>query len=141
MDWRSKEIKYYCPKFDETHFLHGGFSASKYSWMRLSIHVCDDREEAEQQRIHEGKIHTKCASWDESLQFFESTVHGLESISYEASVDEKFSQYLYSGDDNPNKKTFDDLLIQSRRDMSFSSHVSGGIPYFNIGLSSAEIKL
>lgn len=45
-DWRSKEIKYYCPKFDESHFLHGGFSADKYSWLRLIIHVCDDSEEA-----------------------------------------------------------------------------------------------
>jgi hypothetical protein len=47
LDWRSNQLNYYCPQFEETHYLHGGFSASKWSWMRLAIHLCDDRVEAE----------------------------------------------------------------------------------------------
>lgn len=46
-DWRATSLKYYCPEFDENHFAHGGFLAQKYSWLRLGIHLCDDRPEAE----------------------------------------------------------------------------------------------
>jgi hypothetical protein len=65
----------------------------------------------------------------------------LESLSTEANIDEKFSQFLYTDDDNPNKISQDGLLVKSMKILQFSSHVPGGIPYFNIGLSSAEIKL
>jgi len=40
--WASSSIKKYCPIFNTTHFLYGGFYSSKYSWMRLTIHNCDD---------------------------------------------------------------------------------------------------
>lgn len=46
LDWRSGGIKYYCPKYDENSFIHGGFSAEKYNWHRLIIHICDDSEGA-----------------------------------------------------------------------------------------------
>lgn len=49
--WLSGGINYYCPKFDESHFVHGGFVADKFSLLRLAIHICDDSEEAKQQKI------------------------------------------------------------------------------------------
>ena len=45
--FRSKKIKYYCPAWDETHFIHGGFSANKFSFMRLVYHACDNSTEAD----------------------------------------------------------------------------------------------
>lgn len=41
-DWRSSSINYYCPKYDKSHFLHGGFSANKYNFHRLVVHLCDN---------------------------------------------------------------------------------------------------
>jgi hypothetical protein len=75
------------------------------------------------------------------LNYFESTLHGLEILSYEASVDEKFSKYLYSSDENPNKIDQEELLVASRKDISYSAKQQNGIPYYNLGFSSAEIKL
>ena len=51
LDWRKPGLKYYCPDFKEDHFIHGGFSSSMWSWMRLGMHVCDDSPEAEERRI------------------------------------------------------------------------------------------
>ena len=45
-DWRNAEIKYYCPSFNENHWLKGAFTADQYSSMRLALHLCDDSEEA-----------------------------------------------------------------------------------------------
>ena len=53
LDWRSTKLKYYCPKYDKTHFLHGGFSAPKYNWHRLILHLCDDSPEARAKRSPE----------------------------------------------------------------------------------------
>lgn len=41
VDWANSKRKQYCPQFNETHFLYGGFYSQKFSWMRLTIHNCD----------------------------------------------------------------------------------------------------
>ena len=46
LDWRTSGINYYCPQYDESHFLHGGFTADKYNWHRIIIHLCDNSEKA-----------------------------------------------------------------------------------------------
>jgi hypothetical protein len=50
-DWRPKILKYYCPKFDQNHFLHGGLIASKFSWLGINLHVCDNSDAAREKRI------------------------------------------------------------------------------------------
>ena len=92
LDWRSSKLKYYRPKYDKTHFLHGGFSAPKYNWHRLVLHLCDDSPEARAKRSPENK---ECASREESLKYFEENIMGLETWSYEASINEDFSKNLY----------------------------------------------
>ena len=44
--WFTGGNRLYCPKFNESHYIHGGFNSDKYSWLRLAIHLCDDSEEA-----------------------------------------------------------------------------------------------
>lgn len=44
--WFTGGNRLYCPIFDETHFIHGGFNAEKYSWLRLGLHLCDNSTEA-----------------------------------------------------------------------------------------------
>lgn len=104
-DWRTGGIKYYCPKYDSSTFLHGGFTASKYNWHRLTIHVCDNSEKAKKQRERDGKRFIECASRNESLQYFENTIIGLETWAFEASIKEDFSRELYSRDKPGENKT------------------------------------
>ena len=94
-DWKSGGINYYCPKYNQSHYLHGGFSASKYNWHRLIIHICDNSPSAKMLRSDENK---ECASREESLQYFENTIVGLETWSNEASIKEDFSKNLYERD-------------------------------------------
>ena len=95
----AKGNKYLCPAFNESHFIHGGFSADKYSWLRLAIHLCDDREEARLEKIARGQTHVDCASREESLKFFEQNIIGFETWSKVASTDQEFSKNLYKSDD------------------------------------------
>lgn len=44
--WSGTGIKYYCPDFNETHFIHGGFWTDKYSWLRIALHLCENTTEA-----------------------------------------------------------------------------------------------
>lgn len=86
--WKTGIPKYYCPDFDESHFIHGAFWAPKFSWLRLAIHVCDPSEEAKALRSEENK---ECKTEQESFDYFEKTIIGLETISKEASIDRHFS--------------------------------------------------
>ena len=70
LDWRGTP-NYYCPDFDNSHFIHGGFYSDKFSWMRLALHICDSRPEAKIKRISEGKTYTDCANEVESKNYFE----------------------------------------------------------------------
>ena len=89
--------------FNESHFIHGGFSADKYSWLRLAVHLCDDREEARLEKIAMGKNHLNCAPREESMKFFETNIVALETWSKVASTDDNFSKNLYkSAEDNLN---------------------------------------
>ena len=95
--WRNKDIKYYCPVFTETSFLHGGFWAEKYSWLRLAVHLCDNRPEAQELRRQQGKKYIECATREESLKYFEEeTMTGLEGFAPEANINRNFSKYLYT---------------------------------------------
>ena len=104
-DWRSGGIKYYCPKYDNSSFLHGGFSAPKYNWHRLTIHLCDNSTKAIEQRKREGKKFIECATREKSLEYFENTIIGLETWAFEASIKEDFSRGLYSRDKLGENKT------------------------------------
>ena len=68
----------YCPKFNETHFIHGGFTADKFSWLRLALHICDSREEARLKKLEANKTHIECKSREESLKYFESKIQAVE---------------------------------------------------------------
>ena len=46
-DWDLGGTKLYCPQFNESHFLYGGYYSERYSWMRLILHSCDDSPKAE----------------------------------------------------------------------------------------------
>jgi hypothetical protein len=48
-------------------------------------------------------VHIECNTTEESHEYFEKTIMGLDTTSKEASIDKKFSQYLYKRDDDPNK--------------------------------------
>lgn len=46
-DWTSDRIRHYCPVFSENDFFYGNWYSKRFSWSRLSLHFCDDTEEAE----------------------------------------------------------------------------------------------
>jgi hypothetical protein len=94
LDWRGTP-NYYCPDFDNSHFIHGGFYSDKFSWMRLALHICDSRPEAKIKRISEGKTHIDCANEVESNNYFEGIIIGVEALSNEVSIDDDFSKNLY----------------------------------------------
>ena len=48
--WAPATTKKYCPFFNETHFLYGGLYSTKFAWMRLIIHECDDTLRGEELR-------------------------------------------------------------------------------------------
>ena len=77
--WKKNRLKHYCTNFGEDHWLYGGFSAEKFSWMRLILHECDTNERDD------------CASDSESQEYFEKTIIGIQSISKELSINETFS--------------------------------------------------
>ena len=115
VDWRGNP-NYYCPRFDQNHFIHGGFSADKFSWMRLALHICDSRPEARLQRIANGKTHEDCEDEETSRNYFLKTVVGVEAISKEASIDDEFSKNIYKAKSRQTV-TQDDLIVSSRRDI------------------------
>ena len=94
LDWRGTP-NYYCPDFDNSHFIHGGFYSDKFSWMRMALHICDSRPEAKIKRISEGKTYIDCANEVESKNYFEGIVIGVEALSNEVSIDDDFSKNLY----------------------------------------------
>ena len=51
LGFRPPGLKFYCPAFNESHWIHGGFSADKVFTLRLIIHACDDSADAEKERI------------------------------------------------------------------------------------------
>lgn len=59
--WRKSTVKQYCPKYDKQ-FLYGNFYTTRFAWMRLALHFCDDSEEARQERKAAGKKHVECES-------------------------------------------------------------------------------
>ena len=73
--WVQEKPKYYCSKFDESHFLHGGFTGDQWSIVRLIVHFCDNSEEAKALRSEENK---ECASEEESKTYFENVITGFE---------------------------------------------------------------
>ena len=142
LDWRSSSLKFYCPKYDSNHFLHGGFSAPKYNWHRLILHLCDNSDEAKASRTEPNK---ECATRAESLKYFESKIMGLETYSYEASIDEEFSKnlynyYMYDTIQEKDKKKQEDLVVSSRKDISYSTKLPDIIPYNNIGVARATLR-
>ena len=56
-----------------------------------------------------GKTHVKCATEDEQKAYFERTVIGLDANAFEPNIDEDFSKYLNSGD-NERKVTQESLI-------------------------------
>lgn len=93
--FRNKNLKYYCPGFNESHWLHGGFSASMWSTMRLVLHSCDNSTAANLRRdLDDTKIHKRCASFEESAKWFENNIIGVEANSKIASISDEFSQDL-----------------------------------------------
>lgn len=103
--WRNKDAKYYCPVFDESHFMHGGFWGEKYSWLRLALHICDNRPEAQELRKQQGKTHIECATREESLNYFEQEViTGIDGFAPEANINKNYSKYLYSRPNDENIK-------------------------------------
>ena len=46
-DWDLSGTKLYCPQFNESHFLYGGYFSERYSWMRVILHFCDESPKAE----------------------------------------------------------------------------------------------
>jgi hypothetical protein len=66
--------------------------------LRLTTHLCDDRPEARQKRIADGKTHINCVSREESIYYFENNVHGIETLSKVLNVNEEFSNHLYHSD-------------------------------------------
>ena len=144
-DWSVEEIRYYCTDFNDNHFLRGGFTGDKYSWMRLILHICDNSTEATAKRQEEKQLglrqHAECASRDESIAYFEKTFIALEAISNEASVDQEFSKQLYdkkSEDEDYIKQ--EDLVVNSRKDIQYGIKTPGVIGYYNVGLASSELK-
>ena len=116
--WLSGGINYYCPKFDKNHFIHGGFASDKFSLMRLVIHICDDSEMANQERISNNKKFKKCVSREESFRYYERTIIGFETFTKEASINPDFSRYLYTSDKNKNfSMKHEDLIVDSRKDI------------------------
>ena len=93
LEWRTGGIRYYCPKYDQNSFLHGGFSADKYNWHRLIIHLCDETKRDD------------CVSREDSVKYFENNIIGLETWSFEASIKEDFSQKLYTSEKSGKNKT------------------------------------
>ena len=67
-------MKHYCTYFNDDHWIHGGFSAEKFSWMRLIIHQCDNSEAARNQRVAANKNFIDCVGESESLKYFETTI-------------------------------------------------------------------
>ena len=66
---------------------------------------------------------------------------GLESFSYEASIDQDFSKNLYKKDSElSNAEKQKNLIINSRKDIQFGVKSPGVMPYNNIGLSSSILK-
>lgn len=51
LGFRQENLKFYCPAFNESHWIHGGFSADMVSNLRLAIHACDDSADAEKKRM------------------------------------------------------------------------------------------
>lgn len=86
--WRSDNLKYYCTDFQDEHYIHGGFSADKFSWMRLVLHQCDPSKQS------------YCNDPDTSRKYFERTIVGIQSISQEFSIDDEFSRMLYKAESN-----------------------------------------
>ena len=77
----------------------------------------------------------ECATEQEQKDYFERTVIGLDSMVYEASIDERFSKYL-NMEDFKGKQTQDNLIKQNKKYIWFSSKAIGIIPYVDIGISS-----
>lgn len=93
--FRKQNLNYYCPAFQESHWLHGGFSASKRSTMRLVLHACDNSIAANTRRdLDDTKIHKRCKSFEESAKYFESNIIGFEATTKLASISDEFSQDL-----------------------------------------------
>ena len=111
--WKTGIPKYYCPDFDESHHIHGAFWAPKFSWLRLAIHVCDSSKEAKAKRTGENK---ECKTEQESFEYFEKHIIGLETISKEASIEKKFSQNLYFKNESIREKQ-GNLIVDSKRDV------------------------
>lgn len=42
--WHSDGIKKYCPQFGHSHFIYGDYYSEKFSWYRLVVHACDEKE-------------------------------------------------------------------------------------------------
>lgn len=99
MQWRGGGIKYYCPDYKpEIHFIHGGTYAEKFSWQRVALHLCDNSPEAEAKRNASNKVHWKCKTPEESYQYYEGKIIGMDSKATQVNIDEDFSKNLYSRD-------------------------------------------
>ena len=90
-----------------------------------------------------GKNFIDCVSREESIEYFEKTIIGVESYHKEVSIEPDYSKYLYSSAEQRNKSKVlkqEDLIVSSRKDIQYSTKNPKLIPYMNIGLASAELK-
>ena len=66
---------------------------------------------------------------------------GLETWSNEAYIKEDFSKKLYDYETpGKNKTKQKDLIVSSRKDITFSTKLKNVVPYNNIGLANSVIR-
>lgn len=130
--WKEKSVNHYCPDFKDEHFLAGSFYSSRFAWMRLAIHFCDDSPEAEAQRLKDGKKHIKCLGKEKTKEFFQNNIIGLDMTTYAPTLGDSS---LKKSDD---VELFDKVLQLEYRSIEFSSKQTAiGINYRSIGLSQS----
>lgn len=78
--WRKSDNKQYCPDYGDAHFLYGNFYTTRFSWLRLALHFCDDTPQGEEERRKAGRRHVKCAGRDRIMDYFASNIINLDVI-------------------------------------------------------------
>lgn len=74
----SKGFKYYAPRFKEDDYIYGTYLTSRFSWLRLILHECDNSTEAINERIRNSKKHIHCVSTEEQRKYFEDVIHAID---------------------------------------------------------------
>ena len=92
--WRKSNVKQYCPDYDDGHFLYGNYYTTRFSWLRLALHFCDDTPEGKLDRIQAGKQYIDCKSREEIIDFFSSNIIALDMITESPTLGEGSAQVL-----------------------------------------------